>query len=700
MDDLQTHAFRKRLSRVIVTVLACVGTLAARYVVAPGVDPVLLYNKSGESDLARASVVAMGVQPIISAYLLVELFSVVVRRFRPYRHEPKGRRKLERATAVVAVALCFFQSFGVKMYLQGYSSLDAPAYVFMPTLIAGTFALWVLANWITEHGLGNGIMVLASVTLIADVLSAITSKTGPLGIPQSATPLYLRAVGFAAAAAVVASATIVLFARTRTRSSRQRTARALPAPSSGLNPLMGAAAISALVPWLSVAAFGFYRPVVWYVVDAALIVVVTPVLAWLFNQPERVAGVMCSCNHAAPARSVQRAREMLLSSLPMTVAFVLMVRAAELLGVHLEGGGVFYVFAWIVAAALDAADQWRMVDGHWTVAWREHRPYAISAAERLLDKEGIAWRIVGLRQRALVPFGGPFIPIEVFVANDDFERAHELLAEALTGERIVAAPPEVPRLADLARKSLAKAFNNRRVLAMWAFAACILAIAAVVMTYSREIANPPKLTLEERRSLILLFPVEDSIDPLDHGFPAALPENAEQGSEVAPLGKGRSKRIHYVHFSIDPSGDAEKARQAAEAWLVNLPKIEGARYAISDTYHEDEDGFRKLSGIRTWLLREDVVLTGEDIKDAAVVNTDKVYVAMSLVPNAAYGFEHFTRENTNRRMAIVVRGRVVSAPVIASAIKGGHLQVTLGEGPRAQQLEDAHRIVDALNGRP
>lgn len=91
---------------------------------------------------------------------------------------------------------------------------------------------------------------------------------------------------------------------------------------------------------------------------------------------------------------------------------------------------------------------------------------------------------------------------------------------------------------------------------------------------------------------------------------------------------------------------------------------------------EDTDG-------RPLLLRRQVILTGENLQDAQPgrdQQTQQPSVNLTLDAKGARIFRDVTRDNINKRMAILLfekgKGQVVTAPVIRSEIPGGQVQIT------------------------
>jgi preprotein translocase subunit SecD len=78
------------------------------------------------------------------------------------------------------------------------------------------------------------------------------------------------------------------------------------------------------------------------------------------------------------------------------------------------------------------------------------------------------------------------------------------------------------------------------------------------------------------------------------------------------------------------------------------------------------------------VLKKDAVLTGEYITDAKVLldTWNKPYVSISFNSRGGTIFANLTGENVNKRMAIVLDGKVYSAPVIQEKISGGKASIT------------------------
>lgn len=102
------------------------------------------------------------------------------------------------------------------------------------------------------------------------------------------------------------------------------------------------------------------------------------------------------------------------------------------------------------------------------------------------------------------------------------------------------------------------------------------------------------------------------------------------------------------------------------------------------------------------VLEVPAIVTGEHVSRAeaeASPNSWGAQVMLSFDGQGTRLFAAGTAANVGRRMAIVVDERVLSAPVIQSAIDGGRAQVTMGSSDDAEaQMYDAELLAAALSG--
>ena len=110
---------------------------------------------------------------------------------------------------------------------------------------------------------------------------------------------------------------------------------------------------------------------------------------------------------------------------------------------------------------------------------------------------------------------------------------------------------------------------------------------------------------------------------------------------------------------------------------------------------------QSIEATRTpYLIERKVLLTGEMLDDARVQvggQFNSPEVALRFNPAGAKVFEKVTRENVQRRLAIVLDNKISSAPVIEGPIPGGRARITLGAlMDRRQLMEDARDLAIVL----
>ena len=166
------------------------------FIPVPGVNPAALaeffnqqqgtildmFNMFSGGALERASILALGIMPYISASIIMQLMTAVVPKLEQLKKEGEaGRRKITQYTRYGTVVLATFQAVGISVSLQGqaisgmnYVVHTGPGFVFTATvsLVTGTMFLMWLGEQITERGLGNGISMIIFAGIVAGLPSA------------------------------------------------------------------------------------------------------------------------------------------------------------------------------------------------------------------------------------------------------------------------------------------------------------------------------------------------------------------------------------------------------------------------------------------------------------------------------------------------------------------------------------------------
>ena len=145
---------------------------------------------------ARASIVALGIMPYISASIVVQLMGIAVPYLQKLQKDGEsGRKKINQITRWLTIAITMVQ--GPAYITNIYQLIPSSAFYIsgsmfwltsMVVLTSGTvFAMW-LGEKITDKGIGNGISLLIMIGIIArfpgafiqEVVSKITASNGGL----------------------------------------------------------------------------------------------------------------------------------------------------------------------------------------------------------------------------------------------------------------------------------------------------------------------------------------------------------------------------------------------------------------------------------------------------------------------------------------------------------------------------------------
>lgn len=145
---------------------------------------------------AKASIVALGIMPYISASIVVQLMGIAVPYLQKLQKEGEsGRKKINQITRWLTIAITMVQ--GPAYITNIYQLIPSSAFYIsgsmfwitsMVILTAGTiFAMW-LGEKITDKGIGNGISLLIMIGIIArfpgsfiqELVSKVTASNGGL----------------------------------------------------------------------------------------------------------------------------------------------------------------------------------------------------------------------------------------------------------------------------------------------------------------------------------------------------------------------------------------------------------------------------------------------------------------------------------------------------------------------------------------
>ncbi|TLU59970.1 preprotein translocase subunit SecY [Thalassotalea litorea] len=139
-----------------------------------------MFNMFSGGALERASVLALGIMPYISASIIMQISTHIVPSMQELKKEGEaGRRKISQYTRYGTLLLATVQSFAIANGLPGMMNglviNPGPGFIFtaMVSLVTGTMFLMWLGEQITERGIGNGISILIFAGIVAGLPSAV-----------------------------------------------------------------------------------------------------------------------------------------------------------------------------------------------------------------------------------------------------------------------------------------------------------------------------------------------------------------------------------------------------------------------------------------------------------------------------------------------------------------------------------------------
>jgi len=215
-------------SRILYTLSLLFVARVAAHIPLPGIDPhplqqffadqtaggggalVGLYNMFTGGALVKGAIAALGIMPYISASIIFQLMTAVVPALSRLQQEGDvGRQKLTQYTRYATVIICIVQGALLILALENPGRLF-PGYdvnVYGPIVMvdklgflitsviymtAGTMLLMWLGEQITQRGIGNGVSLLITIGILADIPAAAAATYqlffAPIGVARLGLP--------------------------------------------------------------------------------------------------------------------------------------------------------------------------------------------------------------------------------------------------------------------------------------------------------------------------------------------------------------------------------------------------------------------------------------------------------------------------------------------------------------------------------
>jgi hypothetical protein len=389
----------------------------------------------------RVSILMMELNPLITGFVLVELFSLLTSPGRRLRKAgTAGRARLNRAALITSLAVAAVQAASISMYLVSMTAPDGSPLVIHPglafqllvivTLTAVTAALFAMGKFLSVYGIGNGFVLLL---LARAGLSAASKETNLGGLAQIAT------IGGIVGLLLVAGLVLLLF-----RFLQKADDAWLPAFPQSILPaylsLMGVTYLFGISPGLgravSVGSFELAAP------GVTLIAIL--LLSWagfhLFSSHRRLAAELPEPQEVIGDLAASLRRQAVVATAALAIGTAALVAWQQNAPPSLASWPSFPGVVMFVAILLDLWDQFRFQRRHSRFEFlaqldNVHFSYWL---EDHLQEEGIAALARGHRMRSLFFFLGPLFKIDVLVPREQLSRARQVLAELEAASEIKA----------------------------------------------------------------------------------------------------------------------------------------------------------------------------------------------------------------------------------------------------------------------
>ena len=178
--------------KILFTLLILLIYRFGAHITVPGVDVGILKQQFGAlqggilgiydmfvgGGLSRATILALGIMPYISASIMFQLLAAVFPTVEKMQKEGEdGRQRLTQWTRYTTVVLSAVQGFSYAAFLNSTGAVRDPGFLFnMTTTITLTvgaiFVMW-LGEQITERGIGNGMSLLIFFSIIEGFPAAV-----------------------------------------------------------------------------------------------------------------------------------------------------------------------------------------------------------------------------------------------------------------------------------------------------------------------------------------------------------------------------------------------------------------------------------------------------------------------------------------------------------------------------------------------
>jgi preprotein translocase subunit SecY len=426
--------------------------------------------------IPRLSVMALGIMPYISAYMIVEIFSLFVPPLKSWRDQGyQGRMKLRKVALLLTLVLTIIQGYGVALGLEDMVSFNGVSIVLTPgftfrsvstlTLTAGAFLTVWITDLITKKGVGHGISIL----ILAGYGAHLFLDFPKIALPAGGRSLIEYVVLYGTLAIIAIGLIVIMEKGYRKVTVRYEDGTEAFIPlkftSAGITPAEWAstvifAPVSIIGLFDLSAAFKFneiFGPgsALYFFSHIVLILFLYYFFTSFFYHPARIMalvnkrqGSILPPDGREGTRYIDRSLEFMI---PFGAAYLCAFYLAPsalvgLLGFYFPGLSAITA----VAVLLDLMGE---------VPFRKRSDRLVKIAElhdvpiaglvkSLLDRKGIPCFLRGYYHRALLYFFGPYIEISVLVPEVLADEARAAIIRYVDGRLIIPAGNVRGRLAE------------------------------------------------------------------------------------------------------------------------------------------------------------------------------------------------------------------------------------------------------------
>ncbi len=143
--------------------------------------------------LRKLTILALGLNPYITASIIMQIFSYADPRLREEMREEAGRRKMQQRTRLLTIVIALVQAIGFLSTFRSAGVLNVSGVAMVQVIIAwvagAMFLLW-LGEQITEKGLGNGVSLMIFASIVASMPYQV-QQTYRLVLERTVTPFQV-----------------------------------------------------------------------------------------------------------------------------------------------------------------------------------------------------------------------------------------------------------------------------------------------------------------------------------------------------------------------------------------------------------------------------------------------------------------------------------------------------------------------------